>query len=124
MSDDTVNGSTLVLQTISKISEATGITVQFSEDNSTWTESTTITDGFQSIDLRTLNYTDAYIMFNLSTSNVEETPYLNQSRLITSIGVGDSGVSGSSYPFLIPIGITVLLISTLSIFFIKGGKRR
>ena len=89
---DQVNGSTLVLMTEADIPALTGITVEFSLDNSTWINATTLTDGFQSIDLRTLNWsTSNYLRYNLS-GIVTLTPRLYQSRLITTEGIAPGDV--------------------------------
>lgn len=84
-------GSSLLLLTNTSISENVNITVQFSNDNSTWVDnegnmgSTEVLNGFHAIDLRDLNYTDIHIMYNLSAT-LTETPILYQSRLVTTIG--------------------------------------
>ena len=95
---DYVNGSTLVDMNNASIPGSTEITVQYSEDNSTWVNSAgvpgyeTLTDGFSSIDLRGLNYSAGfYKMVNESTSDSSITPSYVQSRLITTEGSGGGG---------------------------------
>jgi hypothetical protein len=89
---DQVNGSTLVLQTISKIPASGGITVEFSSDNATWINQTALVDGLFSIDLRSLNWSGStYLNYSLTTSDSSETPSLNQSRLITTEGAAAAG---------------------------------
>jgi hypothetical protein len=91
---DYVNGSTLVLMTQSRLSPNTHITVQMSDDNATWGDaegipgdSHDLLGGLETIDLRPFNGSGPYyVMFNLSTTNPAVTPYLNQSRLITTMG--------------------------------------
>ena len=93
LSDPFANGSVLVQMTNATIPANTAITVQFSDDNSTWVDnegaagSNALTDGFLSIDLRELNWSAAYhLRYNFSTTDPAETPRLYQSRLITTIG--------------------------------------
>ncbi len=82
-------GSSLVLLTNSTIPISTSITVQFSNDNSSWVDhegnvgSTSLIAGFYSIDLRDLNYTDIYSMYNFTGTQID-TPRLYQSRLVTT----------------------------------------
>lgn len=130
ITDDYLNhttGSSLTLLTISQIPYGTSITVQFSNDNSTWVDnegnvgSTTIIDGLYAIDLRNLNYTDSYNMFNLSGTALL-TPRLNQSRLITTLGIGDGEVTTTiSSMFLIPTFAIVGLICLIAIL-LRGRK--
>jgi hypothetical protein len=92
MNNTIVNGTTLVLQTISKIPANTQIQVQFSEDNSTWLNAngvvggTSLNNGLDTIELRILNYSVIFFRYNFSTTDNSITPYLNQSKLITTIG--------------------------------------
>jgi hypothetical protein len=83
----TANGSGLVQMTNTTIPVNTAITIEFSNDGSSWTGTTTLIDGFQSIDLRDLNYTAVYERYNFSTTDSSVTPRIYQSRLITTIGV-------------------------------------
>ena len=89
LSDPLANGSALVHLTNTSIPDGTVILVEYSDDNSTWifNDWQPIFGGFESIDLRDLNYsTGFYIRFNLSTSDSSLTPRVYQSRLITMIG--------------------------------------
>ena len=98
MSDPTVNGETLVQLTNTSIPANTAISIEFSDDNSTWTGTTALVDGFQSIDLRDLLFTAAYLRFNLSTTNQSRTPRVYQSRLITTKGnetIIEQNITGS-----------------------------
>ena len=93
---DEVNGSTLALMTQSRIFPNTHITVQVSDDNATWGDaegipgdSYDLVGGLETIDLRPWNESSSvFVMYNLTTSNPNVTPYLNQSRLITTEGSG------------------------------------
>ena len=92
LSDNSANGSALVQMTNTSMPENTAITVEFSDDNSSWTlnDWQPIFGGFESIDLRDLNYSSAfYIRYNLSTSDAGVTPRIYQSRLITTIGYAE-----------------------------------
>lgn len=82
------SGESLALLTNSSIPDDTTITVHFSNDTSTWifNEWEPIFGGFEAIDLRILNYSDMFIMYNMSTANSSITPRLYQSRLVTTIG--------------------------------------
>ena len=91
---DFVNGSTLAFMTQSKIVPNTHITIQFSDNNATWGDaegipgdSHDLLGGLETIDLRPWNESSSvYIMANLSTSDPAVTPFLNQTRLITTEG--------------------------------------
>jgi len=94
ITDDYLNyttGNTLALLTNASIPSGTSMTVQFSNDNSTWVDnegnvgSTPIGEGFYSIDLRDLNYTNDYKMVNF-TGTLSLTPRLYQLREITTMG--------------------------------------
>ena len=100
-----INGSVLVQLTTATIPAGTGITVEFSPDNSTWVNnlngsgSNTLTDGLNAFDLRPLNWSAAhYVRYNLSSSDPTVTPRLNQSRLITT--QGPAGAAGPGAPGL------------------------
>lgn len=88
-------GNGLTLLSNSTIPESTTLSVQFSNDNSTWVDnegnvgSTTIHDGFYSIDLRDLNYTDIFLMYTFTSSHTN-TSRLYQSRLITTEGTAET----------------------------------
>lgn len=113
-------GNSLVLLTNASIPSGTTLTVQFSNDNSTWLDnegnvgSTTIGKGFYSIDLRDLNYTDIYSMFNFS-SNLISTPRLYQSRLVSTNG---TTLNGFEIVYIYPNQAIIMLIFLLSIVFI------
>lgn len=89
LSDPFANGSILVQMTNTSMPVNTAITMEFSEDNITWTlnDWQPIFGGFESVDLRDLNYSAGYhIRYNLSTTDPAITPRLYQSRLITTLG--------------------------------------
>lgn len=92
MSDKYANGTALTLMTNTSLPALTSMTVQFSENNSTWVNKnggaggTTIDAGFESYDIRDLGYSVVYVMYNFSTTDDSVTPRLYQSRLITTIG--------------------------------------
>ena len=89
-------GNSLTLLTNSTIPASTSLTVQFSNDNATWFDnhgnvgSTEIEADFFAIDLRDLNYSDIYSIYNF-TGNTISTPILYQSRLITTNGTAGVG---------------------------------
>ena len=97
---DQVAGAVLVQLTNATIPEGTGITVQFSADNSTWVNnlniagSNTVTAGFQAIDLRELNWSSSYYLRYNFTGGID-TPRLYQSRLITTEGALGPGLNVS-----------------------------
>ena len=98
MNDPTVNGEALTQLTNTSIPANTIISVEFSDDNSSWTGTTTLVDGFQSVDLRGLGLTDVFLRYNLSTTDQELTPRVYQSRLITTVGnetISEQNVTGS-----------------------------
>lgn len=120
ITDDYLNyttGNSLGLLTNTSIPEGTSLTVQFSNDNSTWVDndgnvgSTIIEDGFYAIDLRNLNYTDSYKMVNF-TGTPLSTPRLYQLREITTNGTAGNGVSTPSedYAGLFIVGLIIGLI--------------
>jgi hypothetical protein len=89
LSDPLANGLALVQMTNTTIPANTAITMEFSEDNSTWilNDWQPLFGGFESVDLRDLEFSDEYwIRFNLSTTDSTVTPRVHQSRLITTIG--------------------------------------
>ena len=114
---DYANGSILVLMTNTTILENMVITVEFSEDNATWTlnDWDPIFGGFESIDLRELNWSSScYLRYNLSTTNPELTPRVYQSRLITTQGdeAGDVVIQESDAPW-IAIAIILMCVAYL-----------
>jgi hypothetical protein len=112
MNDTYANGTALVLMTNATIPTDTGITVEFSNDNSTWTNTSTLTDGFRSHDLRILNYSVIYFRYNLTTSNIALTPRLYQSRLITTSGidpVGGGGIFGINSATILMLILLLIL---------------
>ncbi len=96
------NGSALVQLTNATIPKKTGIKIQFSQDNSTWVNNlnspgaNAVTAGFQSIDLRELNWSSSYFLRYNFTGTRTATPRLYQSRLITTRG--PAGVAGPGAP--------------------------
>lgn len=124
---DYINGSSLVLMTNSTVPIYTYLTVQFSDDNMTWVNNknvagyNTVVDGFSSIDLRNINSTDIYMMYNF-TGNTEATPRLYQSRLISTGGVGGGGeiIYVKNYWILY---FTVIIAILLSTMFLSKYKR-
>ena len=121
---DEVNGSTLVQLTNTTIPASTGITVQFSDDGSTWVDnegnagSNEVPDGFYAFDLRDLNWSSTYdLRYNFSSSDPTETPRLYQSRLITTEGgevTGNGAVTiiESDFPW-IAIAIILMCVAYL-----------
>jgi hypothetical protein len=120
MTEDYLNyttGNSLTLLTNASIPDSTTLTVQFSNDNSTWVDnegnvgSTSLIAGFQAIDLRDLNYTDIYSMYNF-TGLLASTPRLYQSRLITTLGGNATSTTTESedYAGLIIIGLIIGIV--------------
>ena len=98
LSDPLSNGSALIQLTNTSIPDGTQILVEFSEDNSTWifNDWQPIFGGFESIDLRDLNFSAGfYIRYNLSGLGVA-TPRIYQSRLITTLGNISAGAPGQN----------------------------
>lgn len=118
---DYCNGSSLVLLTNATLNSGT-ITVQFSNDNLTWVDhegnagSDLLIDGFYSLDLRDLNYTTLYRMYNFTTPANTNTPRLYQERVITTIGNCTGGGIIVTNVLFYPI----ILYGILGIFFICG----
>ena len=123
LNDTSANGTTLSLMTIATIPTDTQIQVGFSNDNLTWVDSegvgldmNMLNDGLDIIDLRGLNYTDIYFRYNLTSTYGNITPYLNQSRLITTIGNATGGgsvvVGGGINSATILMLILLLILAT------------
>ena len=80
--------------------EDTGMTMEFSSDNATWLDhnkdpgSDTLIEGFESLDLRDLNFTALYTRVNM-TSLGENTPRIYQFRLVTITDVTLENVTGT-----------------------------
>lgn len=116
-------GQGLALLANASIPVGTSITVQFSNDGATWVDnegnvgSTPVLDGFYAIDLRDLNYTDSFKMYNLSTTNSLITPRLFQSREITTNGTAGTGTTVTVESFFwIPIAIVLSIIAGLLVW--------
>ena len=126
---DEANGSILVLMTNTTIPEDTGITVEFSEDNATWTlnDWDPLFGGFESIDLRELNWSNSfYVRYNETTSDPEITPRLYQSRLITTEGppAGEVEVEVITYIYGGTAGIfwlILIIIVPIVAYMVKRG---
>lgn len=105
-----INGSVLAQLTNATIPAGTGITAEFSSNNSTWLNPTDLIDGFQSIDLRDLNWSSAhFVRYNFSRADPSDTPRLCQSRLITTEGPTGNG-DGNGDTVYIGAGITPIII--------------
>jgi hypothetical protein len=108
--DEVLSGlinNTICLLTNSSIPSGS-ITVEFSNDNATWRDhngnvgSDTLIAGYESLDLRDLNYTALYMRYNYTRGLLQETPRIYQIRVIVS----DPVSGGGGFPFL--IGILIL----------------
>ena len=124
LNDTECDGSSLALMVNASIPAYTDIQVQFSNDNVTWgdwegipLDSNMLSGGFETIDLRYLNYTDIFFMFNFSTTDGANTPRLYQARLISTIG-GGCAVPGPSVSG--GIGIIMLILICTPILFLLG----
>lgn len=111
-----VNGSFLILLTNSTLDKGI-IKVQFSNDNSTWLNHNNQTgydyliEGFESIDLRDLNFSNIYLKFNFKREGKNKTPRLYQIRLISKELELPKAISVNYYSwiiFLIVIGLMLL----------------
>ena len=131
LSDPGANGSALVSMVNTSIPANTQILLQFSDDNATWgdaegvpLDSIVLGGGFESFDLRDLNYSTGYwTRFNLSTSDSLITPRVYQNRLITTIGnaTGGAGVAVAvNRPTILVVG--GLIIICIAVFI--GVKKR
>ena len=126
LSDPLANGSALVHLTNTTMPGGTAITVEFSDDNSTWilNDWQPIFGGFESIDLRDLNYSSGlYIRYNF-TGPGSVTPRLYQSRLITTEGnsTGGGGVAPGAVnrPTILIVGGLITIVVAVFI----GVKKR
>lgn len=121
---DMLEGDTgLVLMYNATIPTGTGITVELSEDNSTWVDHNdipgydTLTAGFESLDLRDLNVTSLYMRFNMTNTNSSLTPRMYQIRLVTITEVelgeeaGDTIIMGGAGVFWILLIIIVPIVA-------------
>jgi len=125
------NGSTVVLLTNSS-SNTGNIRVQFSNDNSTWVNHNGVVgnyeglkDGFESIDLRDLNYTQVYMRFNFTRGDGDKTPRLRQIRLITSgTGAGPGPGPGPSGGGGVGFVIGILILLPIAILIIGVWKKK
>lgn len=83
-----ISGRSTVLLTNSTLNNGE-ISVAFSSDNSTWVNHNnesgyeTLAGGYESFDLRDLNFTTLYMRYNFSRGGLQLTPYLYQVRVIT-----------------------------------------
>jgi len=83
-----ISGSSQVLLTNSTLNGGT-LSVAFSSDNETWVDHNNETGydsllgGFESFDLRDLDFTTMYMRYNFTRGGVDLTPRLYQIRLIT-----------------------------------------
>jgi len=120
------DGNALVQLTNASIPSGTSLTVQFSNDNSTWVDhegnvgSTSIGEGFYSIDLRDLNYSAIYQIYNF-TGQTSLTPRLYQSRLVTTEGAGVIITYESDFP-CIAIAIILSLLAGLLVWMKFGDE--
>jgi hypothetical protein len=125
LSDPTVNGSTFAPPTNTPIVSNTAISIEFSSDNATWVNNlgvaggVTLTTGFNTIELRNLNYSVGYYSrYNLSTTNNAVTPLVLQSKLISTIGnatgggtvVSGGGVNSATIIMLIFLSVLMILL--------------
>ncbi len=124
-----VNGSSIVLLTNSTIPENDEIKIQFSPNNSSWYSHNEIllgydnlVEGFESIDLRDLNYSsNLYMRFNFSDGGSDSTPRLYQLRLITSANetISENGEPDESYSALLIVGLVTGLVIGIGIYISK-----
>ena len=129
LSSPIVNGSALVHLENTTIPPNTGITIEFSDDNATWilNDWQPLFGGFESIDLRELNYsTGYYTRHNLSTTDLAVTPIVYQSRLITTIGnsTGGGGVPVVGGGLNSATILMLILLFILAILIYWGIKRK
>jgi len=132
MNSTDCNGTSLVLMVNTSIPTDTDIQVQFSNDNVIWRDnegtaldSNILNDGFESIDLRELNYTDIYFRFNLTTDDFTETPRVYQARLISTIGnsTGGGAAPGPSGSGAIGFIMLTLICSPIIALIVWRKKR-
>ena len=119
----------LVLMYNATIPAGTGMTVELSDDNSTWVDHNdvpgydTLTAGYEALDLRDLNTTSLFMRYNLTTGGVD-TPRIYQVRLVTITDVELGGAPtvlamGKYYAMAI-----ILLILGVLIGMGMRGRRR
>ncbi len=124
-----VNGSSIVLLTNSTIPSSDEIKIQFSPNNSSWYSHNAVlsgydnlVEGFESIDLRDLNYSsNLYMRFNFSDGGSDSTPRLYQLRLITSANetISENGEPDESYSALLIVGLVTGLVIGIGIYISK-----
>ncbi len=127
LSSPLANGSILVQMENTTIPANTAITIEFSDDNSTWilNDWQPLFGGLESIDLRDLNYsTGYYTRHNLSSTDPTATPRVYQSRLITTIGNSTGGVPSVGGGINSATILMLILLFTLAILIYWGIKRR
>lgn len=118
-------GNSLTLLTNTSMPDGTSMTIQFSNDNITWTlnDWEPIFGGFEAVDLRILNYSDLYIMYNLSGTALL-TPRLYQSRLVTTNGTAGGGTTIVSTGINSSGIIIVIFLCSIGVILIYGVKRK
>lgn len=132
LNDTLCNGTALGLMVNSSIPANTDIQVQFSNDNATWgdwegipLDSNILIGGFETIDLRYLNYTDIYFRYNFSTTDVSITPRLYQTRLISTIGNQTGGATpGPSGSGAIGLIMVILICSPFILLVVWRTRKR
>lgn len=114
-----LTGMGLALLTNSSIFNDTAITMAFSNDYINWVNHNAVlgydilSSGFESVDMRDLNFTDGFVRFNMSTSDTSITPLMYQFRIInltTEVITGgiDNTPSIILAIFLIIVGISLI----------------
>lgn len=119
-------GGTLVHLTNVTLPANTGITTEYSNDNTTWRNhlnqvgSDDLEADYYALDMRNLNYTTLYIRFNMTTTDSSVTPRVYQSRIITTYTLASLG-GMKFYPIII-YGIAIIFLITVSLVLYR--KRR
>lgn len=117
------NGTALILLTNTTLSGGS-IKVQFSNDNFTWVNHNNhkgfdkLGDGFDSIDLRDLNFTSLYLRYDFKRGKGKMTPRLYQTRIIWMCEKVDIPIVGPPVDDYSVIFLAIGIIMALAIAFL------
>lgn len=122
------NGTALTLLTNLTLSGGS-IKIQYSNDNSTWVDHNNhkgfdrLGDGFDSIDLRDLNFTSLYLRYDFKRGKGKMTPRLYQTRIIWMGERGDIPIVGPPVDDYSVIFLAIGLIFMLAIAFLYAENK-
>ena len=122
------NGTALILLSNSTLNKGS-IKVQFSNDNFTWVDHNNhkgfdnLGDGFDSTDLRDLNFTSLYLRYDFKRGKGKMTPRLYQTRIIWMVEKGDIPIGGPPVDDCSVIFLAMGLIFCLAIYFLYARDK-